>query len=241
MPPGRTSSSAQLPRLGRAGRLDHDVGALAGAELGPERRCQRPPLGPRADADRVAAGIGDARAEHQPDRAEPDHRDGVAGRDARRVDAVQAAGERLDHRRELRRHPRRHGEQVLGGDARRHEDELGVGAVEEGEEVDAERLLPADAGGARPARRRVRGDDAPAGRHVDAAELVPERARRRPEQHRVPAPKRLQVGAVGERHLDLHEHVPVVDDLGPRHVLEPQVAGAVEDERPHGAGRRERG
>ena len=47
------------------------------------------------------------------------------------------------------------------------------------------------------------------------------------------AAERLQVGAVGERHLDLDEHVALVRRLGPRHVLEPQVAGAVEDERPH--------
>ena len=55
-----------------------------------------------------------------------------------------------------------------------------------------------------------------------------------PEQHGVAAPERLQVGAVGERHLDLHEHVAVGLRLGPRHVLEPEVARAVEDERPHG-------
>ena len=34
----------ELPRLGGAGRLDHDVGALAGAGLGAEERCERPPL-----------------------------------------------------------------------------------------------------------------------------------------------------------------------------------------------------
>ena len=47
------------------------------------------------------------------------------------------------------------------------------------------------------------------------------------------APERLQVGAVGERHLDLHEHVA---RAGPRvgHVLEAEVAGAVEARRPHG-------
>ena len=112
MPPGRTSPSAELPRLGRAGGLDHDVGALARARLGAEQRRERLPLRPRADADRPAAGVGDAGAEHQPDRAEPDHGDGVAGLDAGRLDAVQAARERLDHRRELGRHPRRHGEEV---------------------------------------------------------------------------------------------------------------------------------
>ena len=47
------------------------------------------------------------------------------------------------------------------------------------------------------------------------------------------APERLQVGAVGERDLDLDEHV-ARPRLGVRHLLEPQVAGAVEAERPHG-------
>ena len=47
------------------------------------------------------------------------------------------------------------------------------------------------------------------------------------------APERLQVGAVGERDLDLDEHV-ARPRLRVRHVLEPQVAGAVEAERPHG-------
>ena len=47
------------------------------------------------------------------------------------------------------------------------------------------------------------------------------------------APERLQVGAVGERDLDLHEHV-ARPRLGVWHVLEPQVAGTVEAERLHG-------
>ena len=133
------------------------------ARLGAEERGERPPLRPRADADRPAAGIGDARAEHQPDRPEPDHGDGVAGRDACRLDAVQAACERLHHRRELRRAARRDGEEVRPRDPLGDEDELGVGAVEQREEVLAERLLSALAGRAGAARRRVRGDDASAG------------------------------------------------------------------------------
>ena len=150
------------------------------------------------------------------------------------LDAVEAAGERLDHRRDLGRHAGRDGEEVRARDALRHEDELGVGAVEEREEVLAEGLLAAQARWARAAGGGVGSDDAAAGGGVDAAELVPERARRRPEQHGVAAAEGLQVGAVGERDLDLHEHVAVGGRLGPRHVLEPQVAGAVEDERSHG-------
>ena len=45
--------------------------------------------------------------------------------------------------------------------------------------------------------------------------------------------ERLRVGAVGERDLDLDEHV-AGPRLGPGDVLEPDVAGPVEDQRPHG-------
>ena len=238
MPPGRTSSSAVCHASVDAGGLDHDVRALARAGLGAEEGRECLPLGPRADADGPAARVGDARAEHQADRAEPDHGDGVARRDAGLLDAVEAARERLDHRRDLGRHPRRDGEEVRAGDALGDEDELGVGAVEEREEVLALGLLAARAGRARAAGGGVGGDDAAAGGDVDAAELVPERARRRPEQHGVAAAERLQVGAVGERDLDLHEHVAVVRRLGPRDVLESQVAGAVEDEGSHACGDR---
>ena len=146
---------------------------------------------------------------------------------------MQAAGERLHHRRHLGRHARRDREQVRAGDPLGHEYELGVGAVEEREEVLAQRLLTATAGVAGAARSRVRGDDTPAGRHVEAAELMPERAGWRPEQQRMAAPECLQVGAVGERHLDLDDDVAFCHRLGPGDVLEPQVARAVEDERPH--------
>ena len=152
------------------------------------------------------------------------------------VDAVQAAGERLDHRGDLGREPRRDGEEVRPRDPLRDEDQLRVGAVQQREQVLAERLLAARAGGARAARRRVRGDHAAAGRDVDPAELVPERARRRAEQHGVPAAERLQVGAVGERDLDLDEHVAGVGDLGPGTSSSRRSPGPVEDQCPHGAG-----
>ena len=49
----------------------------------------------------------------------------------------------------------------------------------------------------------------------------------------MPAPERLQVGAVGERDFDLDEHV-ARPRLGVRHLLQPQVAGTMEAERSHG-------
>ena len=62
---------------------------------------------------------------------------------------------------------------------------------------------------------------------------MPERARQLTQQHGVAAPECLQVGAVGERDLDLHEHVAGAG-LGGGDVLQPEVAGPVEAERPHG-------
>ena len=205
----------------------------ARARLGAEGGRERAPLRPRADPDRPAAGVGDAGAEHQPDRPEPDHRDRVAGRDAGRLDAVQAAGERLDHRRELGRHPRRDGEEVRPRDPLGHEDELGVGAVEQREEVLAQRLLPAPAGRAAP----------------QGAELAA--TTRRPVATSTPqnsCPNGLGGGpsSTGCPRRNAFRSVPSVSAtstwtstspvglrLRPRHLLEPQVAGAVEDERPH--------
>ena len=181
----------------------------------------------------MAAGVGDARAEHQPDRAEADDRDRVPALHAGDIDAVEAAGERLGHRGDLGGEPRRDGEEVRPRDPLGDEEQLGVGAVQEREEVLAERLLAARAGGARSARRRVGGDHAAAGRDVDPADLVPERARRRAEQHGVPAAVRLEVGAVRERDVDLQQHVAVSRArLGD--VLETEIPGPVQPQRSHG-------
>src|SRR6476620_8943330 len=49
----------------------------------------------------------------------------------------------------------------------------------------------------------------------------------------MPAPERLQVGAVGERDLDLHEHVAGAG-LRLRHLLDPKVTGRVQPRRLHG-------
>ena len=47
------------------------------------------------------------------------------------------------------------------------------------------------------------------------------------------AAERLQIGAVGERHLDLHEHVAGAG-LGSRNILEPDVTRSVKSQRSHG-------
>jgi hypothetical protein len=132
---------------------------------------------------------------------------------------VQAARERLDEGRDLGRDTVGDGEDVDARDPLGHDEQLRVRAVEEPEVV----AVPVGVGG----------DDAAAGRDVDPAELVSERAGRLAEQHRMPAPERLQVGSVGERGLDADEDV-ARPGLGIRHLLEPQVARPVEDQRPHG-------
>ena len=187
-----------------------------------ECRDELAPLRTAADDLGRAARVGDAGGEHQPDRPGAEDRDAVALLDLRALDAAQAARKWLDHRRHLRREAGGDGEEVDARDPLRHEHVLGVGAVQELE---------------RPATlvacSRVRGDDPLAGRDVDAAELVPERARQVAEQDGVPAAEGLQVGAVGEGDLDLDEHVAGAG-LRLRHVFEPEIPGAVEPERPHG-------
>ena len=182
----------------------------------------------------MSARVGDARAEHQPDRPGADDRDRVAALHARDVDAVEAAGERLGHRRDRRLEPGGDGEEVGAGDPRGHEQQLGVRAVEEREERLAERLLAACAGGAAAAGRRVRGDHAAPGRDLDPAELVAEGARRLAEQDGVAAAERLEIGAVGERDLDQDEHVALRRPAtGSGTLLDAQVARAVEAQRLH--------
>src|SRR4029079_2667850 len=64
------------------------------------------------------------------------------------------------------------------------------------------------------------------------ADLVSEGARQLAEENRVAAPVRLEVGAVGQRDLDLEEDLTVAGHRI-RDVLEPEVARAVQDQRPH--------
>ena len=155
------------------------------------------------------------------------------GLDRRLLDAVQAAGERLDERGHLGRQPGRHGQEVHTRDALGYDEQLRVRAVEQRQQLLAQRLGAAGARGARAAGRGVRSDDAPPRRDVDPAELVPERRRRLAQQQRMAAPERLHVGAVRQRHLDPDEHVAGAR-LRVRHLLDADVAGAVPAQRPHG-------
>ena len=219
---GTNQLDRALPRLLGACRFDHDVRALTLARLAAEERHERAALRPAADDLGRAAGVCDAGAQHQADRAGADDRDAVAPLDLCALDAAQAARERLDHRRHLGCETPWDGQQVDLSDRGRDEQILGVGAVQE-----LERLAALVAGG------RVCGDDALAGRDVDPAELVTERARQLAQEDGMAAPESLQVGAVRERHLDLDEHVAGAG-LRTWDLFEPQVPNAVEAQRSHG-------
>ena len=118
--------------------------------------------------------------------------------------------------------------EVDGGDALRHDDPVGVRSREE-DELAA--LLSECAAGTRSTRCAVGGDDAAT--VDDPAELVPESCRRLHGENRVPATECLQVGAVGESQLHLDEHV-ARSWLGPRNLLDAQVAGRVQARGLHG-------
>ena len=75
------------------------------------RRSGRPPTATTGPPASRARG-----AEHEPDRPDAEHGDGLAGFDPGALDAVQAAGERLDHAPRPRRAGRRG---PAGGSARR--------------------------------------------------------------------------------------------------------------------------
>ena len=125
--------------------------------------------------------------------------------------------------------PRRHVVQVDRGDPFGHEEPI---CIRTGEELQVAALLAPGTAVAGAARRRVGGDHPAA---VDEpAELVPERRRCLSEEDRVPAPVGLQIGAVGQRDLDLHEHLPG-RGLRLRDVLDAQVARRVQVGGLHGA------
>jgi hypothetical protein len=146
---------------------------------------------------------------------------------------VQAAGERLHHRGQLRVEAIRDGEKIPRRDSLRDDQVLRVGAVEERLEVLAELFLAAPAGRAPTARRGVRGNHPPSGGDVHPAELVAERTGKLAEEDWVPAAEGFRVGAVRERDLDLDEDVSGLG-LWLRDLLEAQVVGPVEEEGFHG-------
>jgi hypothetical protein len=156
------------------------------------------------------------------------------------LDPQQGTGERLGEGRARGGQARADRDQVAGHEARGQADVLTVGAVDE-EQVLAEVGAPCAAEPALPARRRVGRHDpvalpdpghAAADRGHHPGQLVAEDGGHVGDHHRVAAPQGLDVGAAGERGL-YADHDTARLRLGHRDLLEPEVAGTVEDLRAH--------
>ena len=126
MPPGRTSSSAERPGVDGARGLDHDVGALAVPVSAPKSGASAR----RSGREPTPTGQPPASATHaqsiSPIGPSPITATVSPGRDTCRIDAVEAAGEGLDHRRELRRHPGGTCRRFVARDPLGDEDELAI-------------------------------------------------------------------------------------------------------------------
>ena len=204
MPPLRTSLHRLLPGFGNAHRFNGDVDAailrrerarladgLANARgLHHVRRAQLARRFHLAvvldDGDHFAAGQRGDVQNHQAQRAAADDRDGVAGMRPRIFKSVHGAGQRLGQRRVFQRNVVGNMQRVLGDDARRNANELGIGAVVE-EQIVAEIFLAALAEVALAAGRGVERDDAVAGSEIrrlprrPRPPFRPVRGRREPE------------------------------------------------------------
>ena len=171
--------------------------------------------------------------------AEHHHR--LAGLDSRSLDCQERARQRLGERGALGRKRGRERDDVARHQPRRQQDELAVGAVDE-QEILAEIRAPGATRRTGRAWRRVRRDhaiafaeagDARADRRDRAGELVPEDRRNLRDHHGVTAAQGLHVGAARQRGIDAHDQLARCRHRH-RQVLPAQIAGAVEDHRPHG-------
>ena len=217
------------PGLGRPRGLDHGLVAARRALAAAEQ------LGDRA------AGVAGQR-EQAAERAAAEDRDALAGTRFGVVGAVHRAGQGLDGGGHLGRDAFGHAMQVHARDAGRHAQHLRVGAVEQRVEIAAELLASGRAGRAVAAGRRIDTADeiALAERRAlsagddDARVLVAERRRRRAEQHGMPPPVALRVGAAGQGRLDAEHHLARAR-LRLRHLLHAHVPWRPVARSDHGA------
>ncbi len=248
------------PGLGPPDGLDDRVGAASTGQRAAQRgdpplvarslvgRLRPEPQGPLAA---LGVGVGEVHPAPAPGEgareelplhpaAEDEHR--VPGPGPAAAGGVERAGQRLGHRAERRRQPGRERERVARDDRGRHAQELGERPGQVDDRV-AEVLAPLAAGGAAPARRRVRHHDRVAGarpchavadRGHRAGRLVAERRRQGAERGVRAGPHHLRVGGAGEGGVDPHDHLARAR-LRVGHLLEAEVPGAVQDERAHPA------
>src|SRR5215831_8579340 len=158
-----------------------------------------------------------------------------------RGDQGEGAGQRLGERGAPRGQRGRDADDVGGHETGRQGDVLAVGPVDK-EQVLAEVLTMHPTEAADAARSGVRRHHAvpfPKVGHAAtdtghrAGELMAEHRRNVRDHHRMTSPQHLHVGAAGER--GLHPHDQLTDGRR-RHgkLLQTQIAGTVEDLRPHG-------
>ncbi len=173
--------------------------------------------------------------EHEADRPCADHHDAVSSLGPRLLQAAHYAGQRFGQRRMLQGQTLRDNERVLGHDAGRDADVLGVSAVVE-EQVLAQVFLFADAPEAGSARRRIQrhhphpwfeAAHAGAGLMDHSRQLMPEERRRRDHPGMVPAAEDFQVGTASESGVNADDNLPLTCG-GNRNPFNPDVFFAVE-------------
>src|SRR5215469_1098641 len=247
-----------LPHLGTPGSVHDHVDAGASRCLPQERgevrasrgvetlRDTEPPhlIEPPArlaDKDHPRATLRGHQSEEAAERSVPDHRHAHAALHASALDSQERTSERLREGGAPRGQRGREAHHVGRDEARGQRDVLAVGAVDE-EEIFAKvfALHPAEAAGA--ARGGVRRHHAvpfPERRHATpdarhrARELVAEHRGHVRDHDGMAAPQHLDVGSAGERGLHAHDQL-ARRRLRHGNVLEAQIAGTVEDLRPHG-------
>ena len=188
------------------------------------------------DGDHVAASQRGYMKNHQSQRAAADNGHRVAGMRVRVFKAMHRACQRLSERRVLQRHVVWDVKGILGHDASRNANELGVGAVVE-EQIVAEVLLAASAeialtaGGGIERDYAVAGNkarDSLAGLDNGSRQLMAKEGRRHDHARMVAAAEDLQVSAAGERRADADDQL-TGPGLGNRHALYANILASVED------------
>ena len=173
---------------------------------------------------------------HQADRPAANDRHGVADLDPGFMQAAQNAGQRLGHRGILEAHIRRHDEHIGFHNAARNPDVLGVGAIVEQQIFAKVQLvlgaIEAHAAGSRVERHHAHALLEAAHALADfldrARQFMPEQRRRHNHAGVIAALIHLQIGAAGERHVDLDQNFALTHTRD-RHSFNLDVFFAVED------------
>ncbi len=188
----------------------------------------------------AASALGQDAGQELALRPSAEDQDEVAGPGPAAGGGVEGARERLGHRGERRREPRREGQRVPRDDRRGHAEALGEGPGEVDDRLAEVRASlaarPTGAAGGRVGDHDGVSDRGPrhavAGLEDRPGDLVAQRRRERPEGGVRAGAHHLRVGRAGQGGVDAHHDLA---SRGPRigHLLEAQVAGSVEDQGAH--------